>query len=277
METAFITIPGHIYMAFSLGISPDEARGNFEHPDELIFREGSAWVPIEITLRDKGFLAAWQLGAKEWRENQSRGQTAFYPVRQAWELYKPVGLPGSSALNPLDDEEICAAFAAEFLAFVEREIASEAAHVQVRIDNDPRNPRWPNRLGILHARYAVYDRAISYLEQALELRDNYHPAIVNLGNIHYLTGDVFTALDYYETAERQDPDNPDVLLNLARVNHDLENYGTARRAYERLQAVSPSMANRFAYLGLRGEEAARAAEAGDVEGVIFWVEEGGEE
>lgn len=185
-----------------------------------------------------------------------------------------MGLPGSAQLASLDDDEVVRRFASELMDFVDREIATELASVQARIDSDPRNPRWYNKLGILYARYGVDDRAVKYFEEAIDRREDYAPALVNLGNIHFLADDLFTALDYYEAAQAVAPDNPDVLLNIARANHEIENYGTARRAYAQLQEVSPSLANRFSYLDLRGDEAARAAQAGDVEGVMIWSEEG---
>ncbi len=41
VDTAFITIPGHIFMAFSIGLSPDAARRSFKHADELIFDDAT--------------------------------------------------------------------------------------------------------------------------------------------------------------------------------------------------------------------------------------------
>ena len=54
IETAFITIPGHIFMAFALKTDPKEAKSNFAQSlDDLIIRENKVWVPIEVTERDK--------------------------------------------------------------------------------------------------------------------------------------------------------------------------------------------------------------------------------
>lgn len=36
-----------------------------------------------------GFLKAWNLGAREWREAESIGKTGFYPIRKAWVEYEP--------------------------------------------------------------------------------------------------------------------------------------------------------------------------------------------
>ena len=59
-------------MAFSLDMTPEEARKQFDRPDNLIFEKGKAWVPVEITIRNEGFLRDWKMGAKEWREKRCK-------------------------------------------------------------------------------------------------------------------------------------------------------------------------------------------------------------
>ena len=81
------------------------------------------------------------------------------------------------------------------------------------------------------------------------------------------------SLEFYERAERISPDNPKVLLAVARVHHNLENFGSVQDAYGRLKEIDPGLAARFSYLDLRGEEATRAAEIGQVTGVVVWDEE----
>ena len=46
VETAFITVPGHIYAAFKLGMSMEEAKGFFKDPQSLIDRGDDAWLPV---------------------------------------------------------------------------------------------------------------------------------------------------------------------------------------------------------------------------------------
>ena len=45
IETAFITVPGHIFMAFALNATEDEARKTFTKTDELIFQDAKVWSP----------------------------------------------------------------------------------------------------------------------------------------------------------------------------------------------------------------------------------------
>ena len=81
------------------------------------------------------------------------------------------------------------------------------------------------------------------------------------------------ALEYYQRASNVEPDNPKVLLSIARTSHELENYGTVRETYEKLKLLDPELAERFSYLDLRGEEASRAAEINEVMEVVVWDEE----
>jgi len=69
VDTAFVTVPGHIFLAVSAGLTPEAARGALLPADQLIVQNGIAWIPVEITLRREGFMSAWALGMREWNTN----------------------------------------------------------------------------------------------------------------------------------------------------------------------------------------------------------------
>ncbi|MBP5751246.1 MAG: hypothetical protein J6W60_00095, partial [Treponema sp.] len=54
IKTAFITIPGHIFMAFDSGLTMNEAAQSLMNTSNLMNHNGEAWVPLEITLTDEG-------------------------------------------------------------------------------------------------------------------------------------------------------------------------------------------------------------------------------
>jgi hypothetical protein len=122
VETAFITVPGRIYVAFALGSKPDEARGLFTRADNLIFRGDQCWVPVEVTQINSGFLKAWELGAKEWREGVVRNQAGFFPLHEAWGEYEPVQLPGGMGVTLPGRDAIVNAFLKQVDQFAAREI-----------------------------------------------------------------------------------------------------------------------------------------------------------
>ncbi len=273
IETAFVTVPGHIYAAFSLGIEPDEARKMFLYPDDFIIRDDKVWLPVEVTQIGDGFLKAWQTGAKEWREFDPKGQTGFFPIHDAWQTYEPVGfLADVSEISLPPENVIVEAHVKELTRFVEREIGPRIRKLQADIERTQGNVRVRNKMGVLYARYGLDDKAEQEFNKILEQKE-YLPALINIGNLYYLKDDAEKALEYYERAAIIAPNKPKVLLFVARANHALENYDETKHSYTKLKELDPELASRFAYLDLKGEEADRAAEIGQIKSVVIWEEE----
>ena len=61
-------------------------------------------------------------------------------------------------------------------------------------------------------------------------------------------------------------------INVARVNYEIENYEIVSELYFELKKKEPDLAHKYAYLGLIGEEAAKAAAAMKVNDVVLWEE-----
>jgi tetratricopeptide (TPR) repeat protein len=272
VSTAFVTVPGHIFMAFSLNMKPDDARKTFLRPDDFIYTQDTAWIPIEVTERKGDFLKAWETGAKEWRENQVRGLAKLHPVNDCWQIYEAVGFSGTAVSVAMPAEEtVVKAYTAEVNTFITREIYPQIASLQAELKNskDPTKPT--NRLGVLYAQYGLFDLAE---QQFTKLADrDYIPALINMGGICYERSDLRKALGYYQRARDKEPNNVKALLYVARVNHDLENYGEVRVAYDALKLLDPALAAQFGYLDLRGEEATRAASLSQAKDVMFWEAE----
>ena len=272
-RTAFVTVPGHIFMAVATGLDADKAQRGYLRPEDFAIVDGEAWIPVEITEREAGFLKAWQQGAKQWREHSAAGQAGFYPMESSWSVYEPVQLPGAAATIDLPSEErIIAAYLQEVMDFVEREIFPQVEALTAQIERSGGSIRLRNKLGVLYASYGVYEKAAAEFEAILEAEE-YLPALLNLGNILFLNEEWESALDVFDRAERRAADNPKVILSLARVHHELENYGMVRRYYEKLQAAEGELAEKYAYLNLQGEEGTRAADARRLKGVVEWIEE----
>lgn len=272
IETAFITVPGHIYMAFALSMTPPEAKRAFLKPDDLIFIEEKVWLPVEITMVQDNFLAAWAMGAKEWRENIGKGQAKIYPMHDSWEEYRPVGLSGSTSVSMPSKENIVSAFQAELTGFIDKEIYPQVERLEGQIRQSNNAPKYMNRLGVLYARYGLNDKAAGQFEKILG-NNEYVPTLINMGNISFLGEDIKGALRYYERAAAIEPDNPKVLLSIARAGHELENYETVKDSYDKLKLIDPALAEQFAYLDLRGDKAARAAEVSEIMEVVVWDED----
>ena len=96
IRTAFITIPGHIFMAFDSGMTVAEADEKLRSLDNYIEVDDEVWIPLEITLSDEGFYRAYKYGAREWNKAYSEGTAAMYRMQDSWETYPPISVPGAT-------------------------------------------------------------------------------------------------------------------------------------------------------------------------------------
>ena len=99
VETAFITVPGHIFAAFNVG-DPQW----YANSGDIIELDGKRWLPLEITVPSEGFTRAWRIGTRQWRANSSAGieqdrenseKAKLLPIREAWKIYPSVTVPSS--------------------------------------------------------------------------------------------------------------------------------------------------------------------------------------
>ena len=273
VETAFITTPGHIHMAFSINMSPEAARSTFLRDDDLIFYDDKSWIPVEITTIGTGFLKAWDDGAKLWREASMRDKAGFYPIREAWIVYNPVGLPGEGeGLTYPHEDKVAQIYKLEMGKFIDQEIYPQVVKLQGDIDASGGSIRLINKLGVLYARYGLIDKAEREFNKVLAKNSSYVPTLLNMGNVQYLNGNLDEAIQFYNRAVKKEPDNAKAVLCVARVNHDMENYGTVKKQFDTLKKLDPDLAAQFAYLEMRGDDLARASEAARIKEVMVWDE-----
>jgi len=272
VPTAFITAPGHIYMAFALGMDPETARKIFLKPEDLIFRDGDTWIPVEITLVKDGFIKAWQIGAKEWRETSRNGTAEFFPIREAWSVYEPVAFSEyRPAIIPPSEGDIRSEYVRELDRFISAEVEPRASKLKGEIRASDGSLRLINNLGVLYAKYGLLDDAANQFEQIIRSGE-YPAALVNLGNIYYLKGQMRRSLEYYQRALDRSPDNSVALLGVAKASYELEEYESVNNALAKLEGLDPEKARQFSFLGSGASDTARASQAA-IKEVFSWDEE----
>ena len=272
VRTAFITAPGHIYMAFALGMDPETARKIFLKPEDLIFRDGDTWIPVEITLVKDGFIKAWQIGAKEWRETSRNGTAEFFPIREAWSVYEPVAFSEyRPAIIPPSEGDIRSEYVRELDRFISAEVEPRASKLKGEIRASDGSLRLINNLGVLYAKYGLLDDAANQFEQIIRSGE-YPAALVNLGNIYYLKGQMRRSLEYYQRALDRSPDNSVALLGVAKASYELEEYESVNNALAKLEGLDPEKARQFSFLGSGASDTARASQAA-IKEVFSWDEE----
>ncbi len=247
IDTAFITIPGHIFMAFSSGMTETEAKESFYAPELLIYHDGTAWVPVEITLIKEDFNKAWRIGAKEWNDADSRGTANILPMKESWKIYKPVSIPGAVSRFSLPDETKTAiAFDKTLNNYAEREIRPQIRHYEelLAVSDTPKNR---NKLGVLYGKYGMILQAKTEFTKAARGKDM--NAWTNLGNILFIEQKYDEALTYYNYVLSIDKNNSLALLGAARCNYELDDFGNSDAMYASLQKQDAPLSRKYAYLG----------------------------
>jgi tetratricopeptide (TPR) repeat protein len=275
IPSAFITVPGHIFVAFQLELEPDDARTQFSDPTDLIFDdEDYVWVPVEITLLDDGFVGAWQSGAETWRQYDESGDADLVVTTEAWEVYDPVQSPFDETLTQVDITDVVTSFGSDRDRFVSLEITDRETQWKQQLADtslsDSARMRLQNRLGWLYANYGMMEEAKDEFETVLE-SNQYAPTLVNLGNIYYLDEEYEDAATYYDRALALDSDYVPALLGSARAYYALGEYASSSVHFQTIERVSPSLAADYGYL--RVSSSARAAEAQSLASRVEWAVE----
>ncbi|HOX14210.1 MAG TPA: transglutaminase family protein [Spirochaetales bacterium] len=261
VPAALVTTPGHIFVAFDPGLPPDSAGRLFAAKGELIVRDGRAWVPVEVTLVKDGFVRAWRTGAQEWREAEAVGKAAFYPIREAWGTYEPVGfVEGGIAVSLPSPERIVEGYRKEMAKFLEAQVGPRIAAIQAEDRAAKKTAdQTANRIGVVYAQFGLLDKAAEQFQIASR-RGTYAPAVTNLGNVLYLQGDMKTALRQYEKAMALAPASAAALAGAARALYALDDIKRMNEVIAKLKTVNPELAAKIDLTG-GTVTTARASEA----------------
>ena len=92
IQTGFITIPGHIYMAYDSGLTENQAARVYGK-GKYVVQDDKVWIPLEITVPQDSFELELKLGLREW--NKYSEEHKLIPIHEAWTEFKPVTVPES--------------------------------------------------------------------------------------------------------------------------------------------------------------------------------------
>jgi tetratricopeptide (TPR) repeat protein len=282
IETGFITVPGHIYLAVNTKLPARDYRDL--HPDRgmTIVVNDQLWLPVEITLVGKqGFVDAWRRGSELWRlYDADSAKRGFHKTAEAQQLYRPVALRESDlGLQYGSKDELSSAYRAELSRLGDAALG-ELASTTAKSGN---KREW-NTLGIAYARFGRIKDAEAAFKAALRLDPAFTSPQVNLGNLAYMQKEYRKALSSWQAAakslENQGKGNSTtaqmILVNVSLAYNALSDFAGARSTFEKAAAIDPEKLRDFAYLaGVgAGSSAATTGRASEQkETVVFLADE----
>jgi tetratricopeptide (TPR) repeat protein len=215
-------------------------------------------------------MEAWATGAREWNEASKNDRAGFFPVRKAWEEYKPVGLPLKETDFPMPASTAFeTVYGLELAGYVAREILPLVEELKTAIAKASDKAPAINRLGVLYARYGLNDEALEQFNQALRLRQHV-PSLINKASLLYMEGTYRESLSLYQRVLALQADAPGALLGAARCYHALKNYARVAEPFGRLKVVSPELAAKYPYLDPGGSATTRAADVTGTTRNVTW-------
>ncbi len=272
IDTAFITIPGHIYMAFSTGLTEEDAKKAFADPSLLVMNEGTAWIPLEITLTKEGFDKAWRIGAREWNTAAANNKANLYPMKKSWELYSPISVPGAQASITMPDKNaVTSSFTGSMDVWVEKEIRPRVTSLteQLALKEDA---QVRNSLGVLYAEHGMLGEAENQFTKAAEKK--YLPSYINLANIYFTKQDYKKASEWYSKVLNHEPVNTIALLGTARSLYELDDFTNSDIFYAAVKKYDENLAEEYAYLGSFKETKGRSWSLADRLSHTQWITDG---
>jgi len=279
IRTSFITIPGHIFMAFDSGLTLQQAQDYFLSLDEFIVDQDKVWVPLEITLSDEGFNKAWHKGAWEWNTANRSGDAMMYKMEDSWKIYQPVNVPGAAAKFTLPDENAVAKlFSASVDDFILAQITPQIAWYENRIAQAP-NAQLYNDFGILYARYGLFEQAEEQFRLARSR--NYLPSILNTANLYYSMKDYTSARSWYKKVidgkdynnmEGYDTANSLAMIGLARCAYESGDYAECDLWYASAYKKDRALARQYSYLGSFEQTSGRSFSLADRLENTVWIQ-----
>ncbi|PKL35179.1 MAG: hypothetical protein CVV44_22655 [Spirochaetae bacterium HGW-Spirochaetae-1] len=218
IETALLTVPGHILMMFNTDVSEANKSNVSSDDSRLVIYKNSVWIPVETTAMGESFLTAWDKGLQQYRKFARNDQIEVITSKEAWQQYAPVTLDDDGWEPKIPGiEETDRLYHGDINTIIETELTRRIKVLENSLQQDSGNSRIYNSIGVTYSRFGKYDQARSYFEEALKLDPGYFSATNNMGNILMLEGKFDQALVFFEKARTIRPDNPTVHVNMALV------------------------------------------------------------
>ena len=275
IATAVMTSPGHVFFAFDTEEPAANAWQYSAGQCETILHDGSVWIPVEATILDEGFFAAWKEASGDISRYSGTDEIEFLPVRNCWEIYPSLPLP-ESALTIIEPapERVAArrnGSLAEVKSFLYREALAELENEMASAAGRTRAKKL-NQAGILHARFGEDRRAEESFDEAMKIAPRSVSSYINMANLKLLQEKPREALAYLEKGSEVRAGSIIINALLAKTYYRIGKRQKARDYYQIVEDRSPEAAASLAYIE-SSDGTARAADAGSTES-LFWDIEG---
>jgi len=250
INTAFIEVPGHLFLMFDTGISAVDAGLISQDSSLVIIRNGQVWIPLEATMVNTSFIEAWAEGASKYQTALAAGELEIIDLQQAWKVYKPVTLRKAGYSIGLPDRKRTESLVKQALnVLLVKSIDRLILPYQTMVANDPGNISARLQIAILYARFGLYQDAEIAFEALEELAPENSAVKSNQGNLFFLQKEYNRAIYYYTQAARLDSEDGGIWINLSMAQYKAGDLKQARSSYQKAVQLNASLKKEYEAYG----------------------------
>lgn len=247
VHTAIVDVPGHLLVMFDTGLAAADADRISADPELLAIHDGRVWIPLEVTMVETSFAEAWTEGARKYHQHTTAGELDVIALADAWQRFRPVTLsPADYALAIPVREAVIPRLEHAHGVLLERSLERLVLPYRAMLALNPADTGARMQIAITYARNGLHDKAFALFDELLSGEGGHSSAYNNRGNLYLTRGEYSRALKDYLEAERLDPADPRIKVNVAMAFYqggDLEN---AQRKFAEATAAEPGVETQYA-------------------------------
>jgi tetratricopeptide (TPR) repeat protein len=246
IRTAFIEIPGHLFLMFDTGLGADQADLISQDSSLLAIKDGNVWIPLEATMVNTNFNEAWAEGARKYQAALAANQLGIIDLREAWEEFKPVTLRKAGYNVELPEAKRTQSLVDQSRKLLlAKSIDRLVLPYQTMVANNPKNVAARLQIAILYARYGLYEDAELAFEALDELAPNNSAVKTNQGNLYFLQQDFQAAERQYRRALELDDKDAGIWINLSMAQYKSGNLKQARNSYQTALQLNANLRDEY--------------------------------
>jgi tetratricopeptide (TPR) repeat protein len=246
IKTAFIEIPGHLFLMFDTGLSATEADLISQDSSLLAIKDGNVWIPLEATMVNINFNEAWAEGARKYQVALAANQLSIIELSEAWKSYKPVTLRKASYSIDLPEAKRTESLVNQSRKLLlTKSIYRLVLPYQTMVANNPKNVAARLQIAILYARYGLYEDADLAFEALSELAPDNAAVMANQGNLSFLQQDFTSAIQRYTRAIELDSADGGIWINLSMAHFKTGDLKQARDSYQNALQLNASLKDEY--------------------------------
>jgi tetratricopeptide (TPR) repeat protein len=245
---AFVDVPGHVFVMFNTGVLEKDIITLGFPEDQFALYQGTVWVPVEMTMVGASFTRAWQKGAEEYRDWSAKKSVDIISVQKSWEEFTPVTLSKAEGGVKIKRAEIEKAYKDELEVLGRQRLANLSVDYRELLKKNPKDLGALGQLGLLYGENGLHSEALEQFQKILAVDKANALALNNIGNISYLQGRMDDARQAYEAALKASPDDPGIMVNLARIALQGGKKEAAKKLFQDAASIDPRVVRQYSDL-----------------------------